>query len=280
MSELVDYRGKRVVVSGCYSGMGEATARLLLDLGAEVHGFDYKDCALPLASFTRVDLRDEASIDAAVGGLSGRFDALFNCAGLPGNMPLLDVMKVNYLAVRKVTQAMTPLLNEGSGVASISSTAGNAWMTRLATHLELAATPGFASGLKWCEDNIDQIFESYSFGKEALIVWTMKDAAHLIQRGIRLNCILPGPTQTPMMPEFEKIAPKTLLEATTQPINRFATPEEQARPLIFLNSPAASYVNGVALQVDGGFTGGAVTGQLDMSQIAAGMGGETELSTT
>jgi NAD(P)-dependent dehydrogenase (short-subunit alcohol dehydrogenase family) len=279
MAELVDYKGKRVVVSGCFSGMGEATARILLDLGAEVHGFDYKDCALPLASFTRVDLRDEASIDAAVGSLSGKFDALFNCAGLPGNMALLDVMKVNYLAVRKVTQAVAPLLNEGSGVASISSTAGNAWMTRLPTHLELAATPDFASGLTWCEDNIDQIFESYTFGKEALIVWTMKESAHLIQRGIRLNCILPGPTQTPMMPEFEKVAPKSLLEATTQPINRFATPEEQARPLIFLNSPAASYVNGVALQVDGGFTGGAVTGQLDMSKIAAGMGGDTELST-
>jgi len=280
MSELVDYKGKRVVVSGCFSGMGEATARILIELGAEVHGFDYKDCALPLASFTRVDLRDEASIDAAVGGLSGKFDALFNCAGLPGNMPLLDVMKVNYLAVRKVTQAIAPMLNEGSGIASISSTAGNAWMMRLATHLELAATPDFASGFKWCEDNIDQIFESYTFGKEALIVWTMKEAAHLIKRGVRLNCILPGPTQTPMMPEFEKVAPKSLLEATTQPINRFATPEEQARPLIFLNSPAASYVNGVALQVDGGFTGGATTGQLDMSKIAAGMGGETELSTT
>ena len=122
MTELVDYRGKRVVVSGCFSGMGEATARILLDLGAEVHGFDYKDCALPLASFTRVDLRDEQSIDNAVGGLSGSFDALFNCAGLPGNMDLMDVMKVNYLAVRKVTMAMVPKLKDGSGVASISST--------------------------------------------------------------------------------------------------------------------------------------------------------------
>jgi NAD(P)-dependent dehydrogenase (short-subunit alcohol dehydrogenase family) len=278
MAELVDYKGKRVVVSGCFSGMGEATARLLLELGAEVHGFDYKDCALPLASFTRVDLRDEASIDAAVGGLSGKFDALFNCAGLPGIKPVLDVMKVNYLAVRKVTQAIVPMLNEGSGIASISSTAGNGWMARLATHLELAATPDFASGLKWCENNPDKVFERYSFGKEALIVWTMKEAAHLIKRGVRLNCILPGPTQTPMMPEFEKQAPKSLLEATTQPINRFATPEEQARPLIVLNSPAASYVNGVALQVDGGFTSGAITGQLDMTHIASAMGGETELS--
>ena len=66
MTDLVNYKNKRVVVSGCFSGMGEATAKLLLKLGAEVHGLDYKDSSLPLASFTRVDLRDPSSIDAAV----------------------------------------------------------------------------------------------------------------------------------------------------------------------------------------------------------------------
>ena len=59
---------KRVIVSGCFSGMGEATARKLLDLGAEVHGLDYKESALPLASFTQVDLRETASVEAAVAG--------------------------------------------------------------------------------------------------------------------------------------------------------------------------------------------------------------------
>ena len=63
MSEFVSYRNKRVVITGCFSGMGEATARLLLELGAEVHGLDYQDSTLPLVSFTRVDLRDPAAID-------------------------------------------------------------------------------------------------------------------------------------------------------------------------------------------------------------------------
>ncbi|KHK90423.1 coniferyl-alcohol dehydrogenase [Novosphingobium malaysiense] len=265
MSDFLGYQGKRVIVSGCFSGMGEATARILLDLGAEVHGFDYKDCALPLASFTRLDLRDEAAIDSAVAGLSGKFDALFNCAGLPNIAPVLDIMKVNFLAARKMTQAITPLLKEGSAVASIASTAGAGWPMRLETHKALASTPDFASGLKWCEENIGEIWEGYAFGKEALIVWTMMEACHLIKKGIRLNCTLPGPTQTPMMPDFEKAAPKSVIDGITQPINRYATPEEQARPMIFLNSEAASYINGVPLLVDGGFTGGSATGQIDMS---------------
>ena len=63
MSDVLGYAGKRVIVTGCFSGMGAAVAQILLDLGAEVHGFDYKNASLPLASFTNVDLRDPASID-------------------------------------------------------------------------------------------------------------------------------------------------------------------------------------------------------------------------
>src|SRR5215475_6434854 len=97
MSDFVSYKNKRVLITGCFSGMGEATARLLLQLGAEVHGLDYKECKLPLKSFTSVDLRDPAAIDAAVAKVSGHVDALFNCAGLPQTFPGLDVMKVNYM---------------------------------------------------------------------------------------------------------------------------------------------------------------------------------------
>ena len=92
MSDILGYKGKRVIVSGCFSGMGEATAKLLLELGAEVHGLDFRDSSLPLASFTNVDLRDPASIEAAVAGIGGKVDALFNCAGLPQSFPPLDVM--------------------------------------------------------------------------------------------------------------------------------------------------------------------------------------------
>ena len=71
MSDALGYKGKRVIITGCFSGMGHAAAKLLLDLGAEVHGFDMKECDLPLASFTKIDLRDRASIEAGALGLTG-----------------------------------------------------------------------------------------------------------------------------------------------------------------------------------------------------------------
>ncbi len=124
MTALVNYQNKRVVVRGCFSGMGEATARMLLRLGAEVHGLDYKDSSLALSSFTRVDLRDPLSIDTAAKKIGGRVDALFNCAGLPQTFPPLEVMKVNYAGTRFLTECMLPLMQSGSAIVNVASTAG------------------------------------------------------------------------------------------------------------------------------------------------------------
>lgn len=265
--DFLGYKNKRVIVSGCYSGMGEATARLLLDLGAQVHGLDYKPTSLKLASFTQVDLRDPAAIDAAVAGIGGKVDALFNCAGLPQTSPALDVMKVNYAGTRRVTEQVLPLMSEGSAIVSISSNAGLGWSRKIPVLMGLVQIDNYEDTIKWCEDNKETVNEGYTLSKEAIILWTMLTSAKLIKRGIRINCTMPGPTQTPMMNEFESATKAEVLDAFIQPINRRSTPEEQAAPLVFLNSAAASYLNGVALPVDGGFLGAMATGQIDLSAL-------------
>ena len=268
MAEFLDYTGKRVIVSGCFSGMGEATARRLLSLGADVHGVDYKDCALPLASFQRVDLRDQYSIDSAVDKIGGKVDALFNCAGLPQTSPPLDVMKVNFIGTRHLTERVIGLMGEGSAIVSISSTGGLGWSRRIPVHMELLKAASFDDGVKWATDNAETVREGYAISKEAVIVWTMMISSKLIKRGIRINCTAPGPTQTPMMKDFEAATKRSVLDAAMQPINRRSSPDEQAGPLVFLNSAAASYINGVLLPVDGGFMGGMATGQIDMAALS------------
>jgi NAD(P)-dependent dehydrogenase (short-subunit alcohol dehydrogenase family) len=75
----------------------------------------------------------------------------------------------------------------------------------------------------------------------------------------------PGPTDTPMMPAFEQLAGGAqVINVFTQPINRRSTPEEQAWPLVMLNSPRSSYVNGHAFHADGGWFGGVQTGQIEI----------------
>lgn len=266
MSDILGYKGKRVIVSGCFSGMGEATAKLLLELGAEVHGLDFRDSSLPLASFTNVDLRDPASIEAAVAGIGGKVDALFNCAGLPQSFPPLDVMKVNFIGLRHLTEQVLPLMGPGGAIASIASTGGLGWSRRIPTNMEFVTTKGYDAAVVWCEAHLDDVVkEGYSFSKENVIVWTQFMGAHLIKKGIRINCTLPSPTQTPMMATFEAASGKDVVAAAAEPMGRYSTPAEQAGGIVLLNSDLAGIVNGVVFPVDGGFMGGVATGQVDLS---------------
>ena len=186
MSDFLGYKGKRVVITGCFSGMGEAAAKILLDLGAEVHGLDYKDCTLPLASFNNVDLRDPASIEAGIAGLSGKVDALFHCAGLPaGIFPPMDLMKVNVLGMRHLTELIIPMMQGSGAVASISSTAGMGWSQRIPVHMGLIMTQGFQAGLDWCEANMNQVAEGVKTARIVLDLAERYDVAMPIAEEMR-----------------------------------------------------------------------------------------------
>jgi NAD(P)-dependent dehydrogenase (short-subunit alcohol dehydrogenase family) len=272
MSDILGYQGKRVIVSGCFSGMGEATAKMLLDLGAEVHGLDFKASTLPLASFNQIDLRDPASIEAGVAAIGGKVDALFNCAGLAGGgaFPAMDTFKVNFIGTRHLTDQVIPMMSAGGAIVSIASTGGLGWSRRIPVHMELLQTKGFQGALDWAEAHLDQVAEGYAFSKEAVIVWTQFMGAHLIKQGIRINCSLPSPTQTPMMATFHATSGKDIVDAAAEPLGRYTTPAEQAGPLVLLCSDVAGVVNGVVLPVDGGFMGGLATGQVDISKMMGG----------
>ena len=269
MADLLGYRGKRVIVSGCFSGMGEATARLLLDQGAEVHGLDFKQCALPLASFNTIDLRDPATIEAGVAAIGGNVDALFNCAGLPGGgaFPPIETFKVNFAGTRHLTDCVLPSMSAGAAIVSIASTGGLGWSRRVPVHMELMQTKGFDDAVAWAEAHMDQVAEGYAFSKEAVIVWTQYMCAQLIKKGIRINCTLPSPTETPMMETFQATSGKEVIDAAAEPLGRYSTAEEQAGGILLINSALAAIITGVVLPVDGGFMGSLATGQIDISKM-------------
>jgi NAD(P)-dependent dehydrogenase (short-subunit alcohol dehydrogenase family) len=250
------YRGRRVVVTGCASGIGRATARALLDQGAEVQGFDVAEADLPLAAFTRLDLRDVGAIDDAVAAIAVPVDALFNCAGIPPGRPPLDVMTVNFIGTRRLTVQLLAKMPPGSAVASVSSNGGAGWRAQLPQLRELIALEGFEAAVAWTRANADVVAEGYRFSKAALIVWTLTAAATVIRQGVRINCTLPGAVETPMLEEIERTTPRAAIDVVAQPIGRRSAADEQAWPLLMLNSPAAGYVNGAALPVDGGFLAG------------------------
>jgi len=264
VKDVLGYEGKRIIVSGAASGMGAATTAILVDLGAEVHALDIKKPDMSgLASFTECDLRDPEQIDAAINRIGKIVNNLFNCAGLPNTFPGLDVMLVNFCGLRHLTEQVIPMMPEGSAIASISSTAGIGWIPNLPTLLPLITSADFAAARAWCEEDPARIANAYGTSKEAINAYTAYRSHALAQQGIRINCLNPGPTDTPMMPEFEKANGKAFMDNFPIPLGRHATAAEQAWPLVFLGSPRASFVTGIALDADGGFVGSLYTGQVD-----------------
>lgn len=261
---LWDYEGMRVVVSGGGgSGMGAACVAELANLGAEIHVLDLKDPPVDVASYQSANLLDPDATADAIANVPGTIHALFNCAGLPGPpFSDLDTMTVNFLAMRHLSELCADRMTDGGAIASISSTAGAGWLMNMDKWRPLIATTTFAEGRAWCEANPEAIASGYAPSKEAMIMWTLWAAMDYQRRNVRLNCISPGPTDTPMMTDFENESGADLIDLFAQGAGRRSRPEEQAYPLIFLNSRAASYVSGENFNTDGGTLGALTTGKL------------------
>ena len=117
IDDLLRYDGRRVVVTGCASGIGAQLCGQLTDLGAEVVGLDVRPPApdaVELSDFVEIDLADPGSIDRAATAVTGPVDALFNVAGVSSGIgnPLL-VVTINFLGTRQFTEAMLPKLVVG-----------------------------------------------------------------------------------------------------------------------------------------------------------------------
>lgn len=265
--QVFRYDGRTVVVTGAATGMGHETARLLVEAGADVVGLDIAEIHEPGITALQVDLGDPASIEAVVAKLPGRVDVLMNCAGIPGGTRFTpaQVMRVNFFGLRALTEAVLPRVPAGGAVVNIASIAGGQWFTHVPQLAELLATTGFDDG--WVEANAEVVGDGYSFSKEAVQYYTMVRSTSAIKDGVRVNSICPGVTDTKIMPDFRAAMGDWAIDMTADVgIGRLATPDEMAPAMVFLGSAGASYVNGVNLVIDGGFSAAAATGQVDFSK--------------
>ena len=262
MKDVLGYQGKTVVLTGAATGMGAAAAELLVDLGAEVHALDVAEIAAAVKQAIAVDLADAASIDAAVTKLPGRIDVLFHCAGVPGP-PRFDAhqtMLVNFVGLRHLSEALVERVVDGGAIASITSVAGMGWPKNLDNVKALMEITDYAEASAWCADHPD-VANGYLFSKQCIIYYTKLLAVRLLGRQVRVNCLSPAPTDTPMLPDFHAQAGQEFIEEHfLAPVGRNATAEEMAQPLVFLGSAMAGFISGQNLFVDFGYLASVETG--------------------
>jgi len=243
------YEAKRAVIIGGTSGIGLATAKMLMDGGARVLVTGRSQAGLDSAKkelgkdalVVSSDARSLTDIDALASRVKAEFDTfdlLFVNAGLGLFAPLANTTEATYDEMFNLNtkgpffavQKLSPLINQGGAVVLTTSSANVKGMPMIA---------------------------AYGGAKAALRSFARVFAAELLPRGIRVNAVSPGPTETPIIGKAfpDKDVAAQLMGRMTEsvPMKRFGTSEEVAKAVLFLAFDA-TFTTGAELPVDGGLT--------------------------
>lgn len=247
---MSDFQDKRIVVTGAASGIGAKTAEVLIARGAHVIGVDRHEPLAEISEFVRLDLLDPAAIDVFCARLSGKIDGLANIAGVPPTWPAHEVLQINLLALRRLTLTLVPKMADGCSIVNLASLAGFRWQHNIAA-IQASRSLQFNQAEEFCSEHGLDGVRSYFLSKEALIVWTMQNRWTWRERGIRINCVSPGPVDTPILGDFlsafgEKVA------QDIRSLDRVATSNDIAPVVAFLLSEQSRWMRGCNVPVDGG----------------------------
>lgn len=247
-------KGKRIVVTGSASGIGLETARLCSAMGATVLGVDLTRRFDHVEEFYRADLSDPRAIDALIDVLPKGIDGLANIAGLPPTAPAEKVVQVNLLGLKRLTLGLISKLADGASIVNLASLAGFGWpqavpAIRASEDLDWDGLPAFLA--QWRIGN--EGGRSYFFTKEALIAWTMQHRWTWRDRGLRMNCLSPGPVDTPILKDFiETLGARA--EEDMRTMDRPGRPGDIAPVVAFLLSDMTSWIRGTNIPTDGGMS--------------------------
>ncbi|MGF6093890.1 coniferyl-alcohol dehydrogenase [Pseudomonas sp. 18175] len=241
---------KTLVITGVSSGIGEETARIAREQGAQVIGVDINPPKVEVDQFIQADLSSQESIDALLAQLPRGIDGLANIAGLPPTQNAERVIKVNLVGLKYLTLNLLPKLADNASIVNLASLAGAGWPDAVAS-IKAVESLSFADTAAFCEQHEIIGPRSYFFSKEALIAWTLQNRWTWRERGIRVNAVSPGLVDTPILKDFiETLGARA--EEDMKTMDRPGRATDIAPVVAFLLSDGSRWMRGTNLAVDGG----------------------------
>jgi NAD(P)-dependent dehydrogenase (short-subunit alcohol dehydrogenase family) len=270
MTNPFSYEGKHIVVTGGARGIGDALLKRLAEMGSkDVTVLDVELPTGPHTNFIRTDLADPSAVEAAIIQTGRPINVLFNNAGVSDMSQRETVFAVNFLALRRLIELVSPQMPPGSAIVNTASTAGSQWRVRMPKLLELFEIHDWAASANWFAAQRDIGVEPYGFTKEAVILYTMWASRDLASRLIRMNAVVPGPVDTPLLPDFRATMGARVIDwSISQGDGRIVEADDVACVLTFLGSDAARSISGGILPVDRGFLAALETGHLDFGGLS------------
>ena len=256
MKDYFGYKNKVCVVTGVSSGMGKSTAKMLVDLGAKVYGLDINECELDgLEDFIDCNLSHKKDIDKAFKIIPKSIDCFFGVAGLSGaKTDYKTTFNCNYTANMYITlKYLKRRMTAVGAIVYCTSTAGQEWKKYKKEQNKVV----HANTWEEVQTLTKKLAESapatfaYMYSKRCLSQFACEQAVNFAKKGIRINNVMPGSTDTGMKQEFQDmVGSEEGLIAQAGLAGRLAIPEEMAYPMVFLNSNMASFISGIDLAVD------------------------------
>ena len=259
------YDGKRALVIGAATGMGAATAKLVADLGADVIALDVAEISYPVKQAIAIDLTDRASVDAALAQIEGEIHAVFCCAGVADGTP--NIMAINFISQRHLLERLIERgsLPRGAAVVMISSVAGLGWQQDIPRLTEFLQQSSWEEAAAWIASH--EGTDTYIFSKQAMNTYVAREAFAFLKRGLRINAIEPGPTDTPLARANADVWLAFAQEYRDEAGVSHLSPEQMADTLVYLCSDAASGINGISILVDQGHIASSTAGTVAPPQL-------------
>ncbi len=246
-------------MTGAASGMGEAAARLLMDDGWPVLLCDLKTGPLNhdtknaggLAEVLTADISDPDFGQTLLAALSGRrIGALIHCAGLSPTMATPEhILEVNLAATIRLVNTVRPHMAAGGCAVLFSSSGAHILGSSLDEQINRVRTPEAVSSLHALATDSGS---AYTISKRAVMLLVEREARAFGTSGARIVSLSPGIIDTPMGRKEMEQQPIMHKMVEMTPLPRTARPEEIAAVAVFLCSPAASFITGTDILVDGG----------------------------